>query len=108
MFRQWLSNQLPTANTSATPQVGPTASAIWAPLPETLSRPACISPDNGAPESHKLFVTPSAYIITTNTEARLVREGLQIPMSEATVTPLAQETSELDSFSELGTMHGGH
>lgn len=58
---------------------------IWAPLPKTLSWPISTHPDNGAPESHVLFPTPSPDVITTNTEARLVREGLQIPRSEATV-----------------------
>lgn len=66
------------------------------------------NPDEIAPASHKLFTTPSAYTITTNTEVRLVREGLQIPRSEATVNSLAQETSQPDIFSELGTTHGGH
>lgn len=59
---------------------------IWAPLPKTLSWPISTHPDNGAPESRVLFPAPSPCVITTNTEARLVREGLQIPRSEATVS----------------------
>lgn len=76
--------------------------------PRNTEPAVCSNPDNGAPERHKLFTTPSAWAITTNTKTRLVREGFQIPTSEATVNPLAQEISEPDSFSELGATHGGY
>lgn len=99
MFRQWLSNQLPTANTSATPQAGTATSAS--------QQPACVNPDDGAPESRKLLTTPVP-VVTTSADTRLVREGLQIRRLEATVKPLAQEASEPESSSELGTTHGGH
>lgn len=78
-------NWLLTANTPPPPQIGTVASGISSglPAPNTLSQPASPNPDNGAPEAQVLFTT-LPYVITTNTEPRLVGGGAPNTKSEPT------------------------